>query len=377
MHRCRTKLSDPDNRTTKIILGCTLRLFTVSFSDRISAASFCSESCNIVRNASCDSYAGNLELSIGTTALSDGESMRPLYHLDELGCEISTDEDGNIIRLGLPAQDADKAILLLPPNDTLKEIWFGGTDITDNGLEHLSKFPALEEIYFFENRITDKGLASLSTLVCLRTLIIGRGGNEINDGTKFIYALPLLQKLKISETPLKDRSLKGLSRLDRLQQLDLYGTDSSDVLSQELARLGNLEILDIPRTCITDRTVKTVAELRELESLDISWTNVTRACLDDLTRLPQLKYLYLAKLPGDGSLESLAGMKTLSFLSLRECSLGTDDIEVICNLKQLKCLDLENCIAPPDSLSRLKKDLPDACAHLSANELRTSTKNST
>src|SRR5690606_39202094 len=63
--------------------------------------------------------------------------------------------------------------------------------------------------------------------------------------------------------------------------------------------------------------------------------------------------------PSDGSLAPLRECRSLTWLSFIDCKLDEGDYDVLCSLKGLEDLNLENCDTTDNRLSRLERSLPN------------------
>jgi Leucine-rich repeat (LRR) protein len=121
---------------------------------------------------------------------------------------------------------------VFPPDAQLTELWAKGSALDDNGLGEVKKLRqlrvlsipvtkitdsglkaiadmSLRELYVGGNNISDEGLAHLSNMKSLRTLYLP--GNPITDaGLHHLYELSSLQELRLSETKITKKGIRAL-----------------------------------------------------------------------------------------------------------------------------------------------------------------------
>jgi hypothetical protein len=104
--------------------------------------------------------------------------------------------------------------LLLFPN--LRSASFGGTNLDDVGLKHVSRVLTLEDLNLQCTSITDDGLAYLENLHGLRHLRLKENPQLTNACVPHLLRLSALVDLQIHETSIDQH---GLNRLDSMKNL--------------------------------------------------------------------------------------------------------------------------------------------------------------
>lgn len=97
------------------------------------------------------------------------------------------------------------------------------SQITDRGLENISRLRCLRHLSLGSNRITDRGLACLAELRSLEFLDL-RSSSVTDNGIALLGNLQTLITLRLRVPLMTDFSLVQLARLENLVHLDLYGT---------------------------------------------------------------------------------------------------------------------------------------------------------
>lgn len=113
-----------------------------------------------------------------------------------------------------------------------------------------------------------------------------------------------LISLKLSNTPITDKNLTGLSKLDQLRFLYLDNTNITDSTATELAGLSQLQYLNLVRSNVTDKTLSTLSTLKTLKKIYLYETAVTGDGIRNLIEhSPQVEIdtgnYSLPALPGD------------------------------------------------------------------------------
>jgi hypothetical protein len=185
----------------------------------------------------------------------------------------------------------------------LKSLDVSHTQITNNGLQYLTKLRNLEEIKLGGNKVSGVGLHALRTLPKLTRLDLS-GFQKRNSGTwavaltdldlESIGALVTLQHLSLNGTKITDLGLTRLKTLTDLRSLDLGRTAVTSTGLKELAGLAKLERLSLWKSSrVDDQAASVLSEMKGLVALDLSETAITDAARQQLRSLPRLKELYV------------------------------------------------------------------------------------
>lgn len=238
-------------------------------------------------------------------------------------CRVFGYVDG-VPQLDEPHGDiSDLSLLSRMPN--LKTLYLCQQEIED--VSPLAGLP-LEELYLADNYITD--LSPLETLSGLQVLCLG--GNPVYDLTP-ISSLSRLLELNLDSMDGTVDSLAPLARL-HLCQLRLCNQFPADGDWSTLRTLNEVEELWLWHP--PAKALEVLPDMRSLRSLsigDLKSENLHLLCsveldslslfgvtgsLDGLEQMEDLRWMDLAELEGV-SLEPVAALKQLNFLSLNNC----------------------------------------------------------
>ena len=153
------------------------------------------------------------------------------------------------------------------------------TQISDGGLETLTRFRDLESIGILLPNMTNKGMASIATL-------------------------PNLRNLSIFNSPIDGRGLVHLRALK-----------------------GQLEVLQLEGTAVGDEDLVHIRDFNMLRVLRLNGTAVTGKGLRHISGLPNLESLFMRDLDlSDEAFAHLSRMQTLQRLSLNDSTVTTDNL---------------------------------------------------
>jgi len=168
--------------------------------------------------------------------------------------------------------------LTIMANDTVFDLELAETQVTDRGVENLTKFKNIRYLDLSMTRITGASGESLAKMGNLKRLNV-----SCNDlGDHFVAHLDDAHRdelwfpsLGLFDCGLTDASLPALGRIRYLQQLDLSANAVTDDGLRHLAGLKNLRILDLSNCPITDRGLQELKSLPALNQLRIYGTQIT------------------------------------------------------------------------------------------------------
>jgi len=220
----------------------------------------------------------------------------------------------------------------------LKELYLGGTDISDIGMRHIGRLKALEHLGLPE-RISEKGLRYVGQLRSLKELDIV-GQTQITDtALSALGEMGSLDTLVLGGPRIGDRGLVHLSRIALLKHLVLWGQNFSDAGMVQLGKLRSLRTLRVAGPGITDVGLAHLGKLDELEGLDLSKVSgITAEGMKCLRGMHSLRILYISAKIGDKGLGYLKGIKSLESLSLPGKGVtdkGLAELSEMSNLKDL------------------------------------------
>lgn len=217
---------------------------------------------------------------------------------------------------------------LSPPLPKLKSLELtGGTNISDEGLKHLTQFSSLEHLAFYHNEskaiLTLEGVKQLKNLANLRSLSLYIFDNTILNG---ISALQQLKKLYLEKTK--------------------YTTPSFPILNiSEIGKLSNLEELKLKYFNLTEDEMKIFSMLNNLKTLNLQGCTFPSSTIHYLNS-NTLKELNVSQtIISDGDLKDLTNLSNLENLDLSNCfQITSAGLAHLKNLPNLKKVNLSGCL---------------------------------
>jgi hypothetical protein len=218
----------------------------------------------------------NGKLSKGTTPWAPAWLRRTIgddFFQDVAHVSLVYDDSTGKRYDNLNTRPCDDLLALLEPLGGIKQLLLQGTQVTDEGMRHISGMSGLDELYIWDaTEVSDAGVAHLKDL--------GR-----------------LRKIHISRSKIGDASLGTLGGLPRLEDMALQGNHFTDAGLALLKRSTNLKRLwiGLGETKITDAGMAHLSGLTNLELLDLQGTEVTERGLDHLKTLKKLTVLWFGE----------------------------------------------------------------------------------
>ena len=126
--------------------------------------------------------------------------------------------------------------------------------VNDDALQWLSRLTSLRTLYLYNTEVTGNGLEHL-TDVPLESLELSRSP-VTDDGLEHIGAIATLEYLGLKNTQISDSGLSNVSKLQKLRELRLTNTDVTDAGLQELRGLASLDALSLRGTLVTAKGVE-------------------------------------------------------------------------------------------------------------------------
>jgi beta-lactamase regulating signal transducer with metallopeptidase domain/Leucine-rich repeat (LRR) protein len=268
------------------------------------------------------------ESGLGDAALRNVSQIRTLRHL-------------SIAESGV----TDEGMRALAGMTQLTGLSLGGNSVTDAGLKYLAGLTNLQDLGLSQIKrvnshmdITDDGLTNLSNLTRLQSLWI-EGLERVTDvGLKHLSRLTELRNFVFAGTAVTTENIS----FPHLQSLDLTGSQVTDATLDNLGRFHDLQKLSLKYTSVTDAGMARIADLKELRQVVLDSGLITDAGIARLRTLPNLESAGLSgTVVSDASLHSLAGIKSLSQLTLTvrgEPGINPDGLLTMDGLLQLKNL---------------------------------------
>ncbi|OWK36957.1 Alanyl-tRNA synthetase [Fimbriiglobus ruber] len=213
----------------------------------------------------------------------------------------------------------------------LRVLMLSSTEVSDNGLRHLSAF---------------KNLTSLTLYSEKANKVAGQGFTEA--GLKCLKDLVQLKSLTLNHLDIGDAGLKELGGLKNLTELNLVGTKLTNEGIKELRGLTSLTTLSLSNTSIDNAGMESLRPLSRLTKLHLAGTKVTR--LNRLSGSTQLSDLDLSSA---AAVDDLRVFKKLTTLTLYNCATG--DLAALGDLKNLEKLYLDHQFLSDSTLQSLRR----------------------
>jgi Leucine-rich repeat (LRR) protein len=127
-----------------------------------------------------------------------------------------------------------------------------GSDITDEGAEHICKLKKLEQLSLRCSRMTEKGLKELAKLEELTRLSLSQ--MTVNEEMwKEVAGFKKVKKFHLSFNKIEvtDTGIKSIAKLEKLVDLQFFEVSIDDNAAKELAALKNLKEVDFLNTKVT------------------------------------------------------------------------------------------------------------------------------
>lgn len=147
--------------------------------------------------------------------------------------------------------------------------------------------------------VCDDDLIQVGQLTQLRSLQF-KYSNITDEGLKHLTTLQSLKVLELTRTNITDAGLEHVGQLRSLWWLNLQQTKITGTGLSHLRPLKNLRRLNLQVTRLEDGTLRVLAELPRLTFLDLDETPITDASIPDLARLTSLRELSVMSLSEDG-----------------------------------------------------------------------------
>jgi len=183
--------------------------------------------------------------------------------------------------------------------------------LTDATLSRLLGLSALEQLGTDGIQVSDAGLAKFAALINLRSLSFFHPsfGMKGFDGSGFaaLKALPQLERLTIAGTPFDDRGMAAVAEIKQLREFRTWHTYQTQAGNAQLTKLPELRTLWLGQrlrrydggtnaVSLDDSTFDVLVLLTTLESLTLDEARLSLAALQRLRDLPQLKKLELRQI---------------------------------------------------------------------------------
>ncbi len=183
--------------------------------------------------------------------------------------------------------------------------------LTDTTLPRLAGLQQLEELGTDGIQVSDAGLAGFAALSKLKSLAFFHpsfGMKGFNgSGYAALRDLPQLERLTIAGTPFDDRGMAAVAEIKQLREFRTWHTYQTQAGNQSLTKLPELKGLWLGQrlrrydggsnaASLDDTTFDVLVQLTKLETLTLDEARLSRPALERLRALPKLKRLELRRI---------------------------------------------------------------------------------
>ncbi len=255
----------------------------------------------------------------------------------------------------------------------LRYIQLFRTDIDNDSLAVLAKFPELEQIRCGQTRVGDAGLEHLRSMTRLRAIDLSDCNSVSSAGVEALSGLPNLKFLKVWGPQINDRTLDSIAQMSSLEVLGLNDTRVTDAGIEKLAGLTSLQEIHLVRTRTGDRSLEIFSALPNVATLRLRDTQLSDAGLEYLARIKGLERLDLSEnsSPGitDAGMQSVGRMENLVELNLWTTQVSDEGIHSLVNLGNLRWLNLDKTLVTDAACQTLAQMPQLEWLHLGSNNL--------
>ncbi len=248
------------------------------------------------------------------TTLKAKDDASGIAALTDLGAQV-THTDGVVTKVFFKdcSKLGDAEFRLIGQLKDLKSLTLYGQckGLTDETLPHLAGLTKLEELGTDGIQVSDAGLANLTALTSLRSLSFFHPsfGMKGFDGSGFaaLKALPKLERLTIAGTPFNDKGMAAVAEIKQLRDFRTWHTYQTSAGNESLTKLPELKSLWLGQrlrrydggsnaASLDDSTFDVLTKLKTLESLTLDEARLSLTALRRLQELPRLKKLELRRI---------------------------------------------------------------------------------
>jgi len=201
----------------------------------------------------------------------------------------------------------------------LQELKLTRATIKDPWLRYLAPLP-LRSLGLHGTPLTDKGIPYLLKLQCLTHLSIG-DTDVTDEGLEILSQSPTITKLEINlGRCITNDGIKHLGKMTRLTTLDIGNSRKVDGRClRYLKDLKSLSHLNIEAIQVSPEDLGVLSEL-PIADLDVANSGLSDACVPELAKIKTLVILGLTASDFSGpSIKEFARLKKLRHLSLKNC----------------------------------------------------------
>lgn len=222
----------------------------------------------------------------------------------------------------------------------------GSNTIDDSSVKEIAKIGTLQSIDLSDTAITDEGLAELGKLTKLRELKLHDCETITGEAFAEFQFPETLTSLDLTDVAkLNDDGLIELKRFTQLEHLWLDGSKELKGRGFEcLAAMKKLKTLSCPESSISDKHLTLLDGIATLKTILLyGCTGVSGRGLDRLSKSQGCTKLSLNNCSKIDSpdFSVLAKFKNLEELYIANTRIKNDDIELLCQLKKLRILNIK------------------------------------
>lgn len=153
---------------------------------------------------------------------------------------------------------------------------------TDEMLEYLANVPNVQSVVLNDTNVTDDGLRHLSKVPGVELLSIGIGRGVTDAGIEHLAAMKDLKDLALVGTRVTDSGIEKLDKIGGIERLCLSSV--SDTGLSHLDKLPKLRRLELINADITHVGVEYLKGMHRLKSLSLVRCNISDTNVRDLKR---------------------------------------------------------------------------------------------
>jgi hypothetical protein len=163
----------------------------------------------------------------------------------------------------------------------LETLWLTGSSVSNSDLKSVAKVKTLTNLLLKSTQITREGLEHLSGHPQLERLHLPScvGNSEMI----ILKTLPNLQELDLSFCPIEDSCAQEIAQISNLHTLYLNDTKCGDGFLIPLRKLEKLNTLFLNGTKITDQAIDALSGLKQLTHLDLRDTKISQIAVQRLS----------------------------------------------------------------------------------------------
>ncbi len=300
----------------------------------------------------------------GKVSLLDGEVW--MIHLNENGATDFTDKDLALLQpikkvslLSLEGMSiSDVGLAMLSESTSMEQLVLKNCQVTAEGIRTLAKLPELTSLQLSDIPLDDAAILGLSTLQ-LETLAIANSGLE-DRGLQSLAGLPELSHLTLREPLITPAGWRHLESAVKLQSLSVVHIPLPEEAMKRITQIPNLMTVSIQNCEMTDASFVELATMTKLQHLVVSGKSLTDSALQYIKAIPQLGYLVISSDEiTDTGLAELAECQSLSVLGIVNSPITDHGLGNLGTPATLSMLTLSGTQVTDEGVAEFKNNHPD------------------